>query len=119
MNAASSTALTHSRLITSAEPKPADSESMIANTNAASAPAPSRVPAVSTRAAAGSALSGRMTAATTRAASPNARLNQKMPRQLHSPTRIPPTTGPAASASPDVAAHTPIARLRARSSGNR
>jgi hypothetical protein len=117
MNAASSTADAHIRAITSAEPNPADSESMIANTNAASAPAPSKVPAASIRAAAGSAFSGRMTAATTRAASPKARLNQKMPRHLHRPPRIPPTTGSAASASPEVAAHTPIARLRALSPG--
>ena len=58
-----------------------------------------------------------MIAATVSAASPNPRLNQKMPRQPHSPTSTPPTTGPAASANPDVAAHTPIARLRARASG--
>src|SRR5690348_18256865 len=88
-------------MITGAEPKPADSASMIANTNVASAPAPRTVPAVSTRAAVGSELSGRMTAATISAASPNARLNQKMPRQLHTPVSTPPTTGPAASANPD------------------
>ena len=106
-------------MITGAEPKPADSASMIANTNVASAPAPRIVPAVSTRAAVGSALSGRMTAATMSAASPNARLNQKMPRQLHTPVSTPPTTGPAASANPDVAAHTPTARFLARASGYR
>src|SRR5947208_57312 len=104
---------------TAAEPNPADSVSMIENTNAASAPAPSRVPAVSTRFAVGSALSGRMIAATISAASPKARLNQKMPRQLHTPASTPPTTGPAASANPDVAAHTPTARLLARASGYR
>ncbi len=102
-----------------AEPKPADSASMIAKTNVASAPAPRIVPAVSTRDAVGSALSGKMTAATIRAASPNARLNQKMPRQLHTPVSTPPTTGPAASANPDVAAHTPMARFLARASGYR
>ena len=116
-NAANMTALRHSKAITRAEPKPADSESMIANTNVASAPAPSIVPAVSTRAAVGSELSGRMTAATISATSPKTRLNQKMPRQLHTPVKMPPTTGPAASANPEVAAHTPIARLLARSSG--
>ena len=116
-NAANMTALRHSKAITRAEPKPADSESMIANTNVASAPAPRIVPAVSTRAAVGSELSGRMTAATISAISPKNRLNQKMPRQLHTPVRIPPTTGPAASANPEVAAHTPIARLLALSSG--
>jgi hypothetical protein len=92
---------------------------MIAKTKLARAPAPSKAPAVSTRAAAGSALSGRMIAATIRAASPKARLNQKMPRQLHVPTSTPPTTGPAASANPEVAAHTPIARPLTRASGNR
>ena len=106
-------------MITTAEPKPADSASMIAKTNVASAPAPRIVPAVSTRDAVGSALSGKMTAATIRAASPNARLNQKMPRQLHTPVSTPPTTGPAASANPDVAAHTPMARFLARASGYR
>ena len=106
-------------MITAAEPKPADSESMIANTNVASVPAPSSVPAVSTRAAVGSALSGRMTTATISTASPKNRLNQKMPRQLHSPMSTPPTTGPMASAKPDVPAHTPMARLRARASGYR
>src|SRR6516165_4293627 len=106
-------------MITGAEPKPADSASMIANTNVASAPAPRMVPAVSTRAAVGSELSGRMTAATISAASPNARLNQKMPRQLHSPVSTPPTTGPAASANPDVAAQMPTARFLARASGYR
>src|SRR6478752_321801 len=106
-------------MITTAEPKPADSASMIAKTNVASAPAPRIVPAVSTRDAVGSALSGKMTAATIKAASPNARLNQKMPRQLHTPVSTPPTTGPAASANPDVAAHTPTARFLARASGYR
>ena len=119
VKAASRTALAHNKTITSAEPNPADSELMIANTNVASAPAPSSVPAVSTRAAVGSALSGKMIAATIRAASPNARLNQKMPRQLQTPTSTPPSTGPAASANPDVAAHTPIARLLALASGYR
>src|SRR5207237_2890323 len=103
--------------MTTGEPNPADSESMIANVNVASAPAPRIVPAVSTRAAVGSALSGRVTAATIRAASPKNRLNQKMPRQFHRPIRIPPTTGPAASANPEVAAHTPTARLLALASG--
>ena len=42
--AARATALTHSRTITRAEPNPADSASMIANTNVASVPAPSSVP---------------------------------------------------------------------------
>ena len=118
-NAAASTALRHSKTITPAEPNPADSASMIANTKAARVPAPSSAPTVSTRAAVGSALSGKMIAATIRAASPNARLNQKMPRQFQTPTSTPPTTGPAASANPDVAAHMPIARLRALASGYR
>ena len=104
-------------MITTAEPNPADSASMIAKTKVASAPAPSSVPAVSTRAAVGSALSGRMSAATIKAASPKARLNQKMPRQFQAPMITPPMTGPAASANPDVAAHTPTARLLARASG--
>src|SRR5580658_846717 len=90
---------------------------MIANTNAPSVAAPSSVPAVSTRAAVGLELSGRMMAATIRAASPKARLNQKMPRQFQTPTRMPPTTGPMASAKPDVPAQTPIARLLALASG--
>jgi len=38
-------ALTHSRMITRTEPNPADSASMIANTNVASVHAPSSVPA--------------------------------------------------------------------------
>ena len=58
---------------------------------------------MSTRAAVGSAFSGRMTAATIRTASPKTRLNQKMPRQFQTPVSTPPTTGPAASANPDVA----------------
>ena len=109
----------HSKTITVAEPNPADSASMTANTNVASAPAPSSVPAVSTRRRGGVALSGKMTAATTRAANPKTRLNQKMPRQFQAPTITPPMTGPAASANPDVAAHTPIARLLALASGYR
>ena len=46
-----------------------------------------------------------------------ARLNQKIARQLHTPTSAPPRTGPTASASPDTAAHTPIARDRLRTWG--
>ena len=42
-----------------------------------------------------------------------------MARQLHSPVSTPPTTGPMASAKPEVAAHTPIARLRLLASGYR
>ena len=38
-----------------------------------------------------------------------AKLNQKMARQLETPTRIPPITGPRARANPDTAAHTPSA----------
>ena len=92
---------------------------MIANTNAARVPAPSSVPAVSTRAAVGSALSGRMTAATIRAASPNDQVE---------PEDGPPAPQPGQHAADDRAhgqreaggaAHTPIARLRARASGYR
>src|SRR5579875_1197230 len=118
-NAASPTALAHSSAITSADRNPADSELMIANTNAAKVPAPRNVPAVSTRAAVGSALSGRMSAAMIRTVRPNTRLNQKMPRQLHSPIRMPPTIGPAASARPDVPAQMPIALFLALASGYR
>ena len=92
------------------------SASMIPNTRVASAPAPSTVPTVSTRAACGSELSGTTTAATSSASSPKNRLNQKMPRQFHAPMMAPPITGPSASASPDTAAQTPTALARARSS---
>jgi hypothetical protein len=43
-------------------------------------------------------------------------LNQKIPRQPNQDTSAPPNTGPTARASPDTAAHTPIARSRARCS---
>ena len=89
---------------------------MIANMSAASAPAPSMVPSVSTRAAVGSELSGTVTAATISAISPKNRLNQKMPRQLHAPMSRPPTTGPRASASPETADQMPTAQARSRSS---
>ena len=42
-----------------------------------------------------------------------------MPRQFQTPTSTPPTTGPAASAKPEVPAQTPIARLLALASGYR
>src|ERR1700689_2838922 len=118
-NATTSSAATHNSAIPPAAPNPADSESMIANANAASAPAPRNVPAGSTRAAVGAALSGRMTTAMTRAARPNARLNQKMPRQFQTPISTPPMSGPAARANPDVAAQMPIALLLALASGYR
>ena len=86
---------------------------------AANAPAPSTVPGTSTRPAPGSALSGRTMAATTSAARPKVTSNQKIPRQLHTPTSAPPRTGPSASENPDTAAQTPSARLRLRSSGYR
>ena len=85
---------------------------MIANMSVASAPAPKSVPRVSTRPAVGSELSGTVTAAAMRAARPNTRLNQKIPRQFHAPTIAPPITGPRASASPETAAQTPIAQAR-------
>jgi hypothetical protein len=90
---------------------------MTAKTPAASAPAPSSVPGISTRTAWVFELSGKMIAATIRAASPNTRLNQKMPRQFQAPTITPPMTGPAASANPDVPAQIPTARLLALASG--
>jgi hypothetical protein len=96
--------------------KPVVSASMTAKVNAARAAAPSTAPEISTRRASGSALSGSSTAPAISAARPSARLNQKMPRQFQAPTRAPPMTGPAASASPDTAVHTPTARVRARSS---
>jgi hypothetical protein len=58
-------------------------------------------------------------AATTSAARPKVTSNQKIPRQLHTPTSAPPRTGPSASENPDTAAQTPSARLRLRSSGYR
>ena len=61
-------------------------------------------------------LSGKAKAAAARARSPNVTSNQKIPRQLHAPTRVPPSTGPSASENPETAAQTPSARLRLRSS---
>jgi hypothetical protein len=116
MNKTASTAEMTKSVTGIVAPKLDVSASMIPNTRVASAPAPSRVPAVSTRAARGSALSGTTTAATSSAASPKNRLNQKMPRQFHTPTMAPPITGPSASASPETPAQTPTARARARSS---
>jgi hypothetical protein len=58
-------------------------------------------------------------AATASAARPNVTSNQKIPRQLHTPTSAPPRTGPSASENPETAAQTPSARLRLRSSGYR
>ena len=107
-------ALTQNSAMTSGAANPAVSALMIAKTRAASTPAPSSAPAVSTRCASGSALSGRITAASTRAASPKTRLNQKIARQFHRPTSAPPMTGPRASARPDTAAQTPMARSRLR-----
>ncbi len=89
---------------------------MTPNSRAVSAPAPSSVPAVSTRLALGSALSGRTIPATTSAARPKMRLNQKIPRQPNQSVSAPPTTGPSASASPETAAQMPTARSRARCS---
>src|SRR5215467_10584964 len=96
--------------------KPAVSPLMIANTSAASDDAPSTVPTVSTLPALGSALSGSTIAPAARTASPNVTSNQKMPRQLQSPTSSPPSTGPSASEKPETAAQTPSARFRLRSS---
>src|SRR5437763_1521242 len=87
---------------------------MMAKIRAASAPAPSTVPRASTRPAPRSALSGRTMAATTSAARPNVTSNQKIPRQLHTPTSAPPRTGPSASENPETAAQTPSARWRLR-----
>ncbi len=101
---------------TPAEPKPTLSPSMIAKVSAVSAAAPSSTPVMSTRCASGSALSGSTSAPAISAASPKARLNQKIARQLQMPTSAPPITGPAARARPDTAVHTPSARVRARSS---
>src|SRR5215469_11261440 len=84
--------------------------------SAARAPAPSTVPGTSTRPAPGSALSGRIMAATSTAARPKVTSNNMIPRQLHTPTSAPPRTGPSASEKPDTAAQTPSARLRLRSS---
>ena len=102
--------------MTSGAANPAVSASMIANTRAARTAAPISAPAVSTRCASGSALSGRIMAPSTSAASPKTRLNQKMARQFHTPTSAPPTTGPSARARPDTAAQTPMARSRLRRS---
>src|SRR5271167_155225 len=44
--------------------------------------------------------------ATTSAARPKVTSNQKIPRQLHAPTSVPPRTGPSASENPDIAAQT-------------
>ena len=115
-NATAATALTSSSPITLGAPNPAVSAVMIANTRVASTAAPSSAPAVSTRYASGSALSGRITAPSTRAARPNNRLNQKMARQFHAPTSAPPITGPSARARPDTAAQMPMARSRLRRS---
>ena len=89
---------------------------MTPKTSAVSAAAPRTVPAMSTRCASGSALSGSTISPATRATSPKARLNQKIARQFHTPTSAPPMTGPTARASPDTAAQTPTARVRVRSS---
>ena len=97
-------------------PKPSVSPLMTANVKAVSAATPISAPAVSTRCASGSALSGSTSRPAASAASPKARLNQKMPRQLHTPTSAPPMTGPAARARPDTADHTPSARVLTRSS---
>jgi hypothetical protein len=58
-------------------------------------------------------LSGNAIAATMNANAPKTRLNQKTARHDQMPTRMPPMTGPMASASPDTAAHAPRARARA------
>ena len=69
---------------------------------------------VSTRAAVGSELSGTVIATAMSAMRPKNRLNQKMPRQLHTPTSRPPMTGPRASASPATADQMPTAQARSR-----
>ena len=75
-------------------PKPSVSPLMIANVKAVSAATPISAPAVSTRCASGSALSGSTSGPAASAASPKARLNQKMPRQLQTPTSAPPIDRP-------------------------
>ena len=62
-------------------------------------------------------LSGSAIAAITKASPPKTRLNQKTARHDQMPTRMPPITGPIASASPETAAHAPRARARALCSG--
>ena len=110
------TTLTQNSASTAGAVNPVLSPVITPKISVASAAAPSSAPAISTRWASGSAFSGRTIAAAISAATPNTRLNQKMPRQFQPPTSAPPRTGPAASASPATAAHTPMARLRARSS---
>ena len=92
---------------------------MTAKISALRADAPKAKPGMSTRWASGSAFSGRTSTPAASAASPKARLNQKIARQFQTPTSKPPMTGPRASASPQTAVHTPTARARARSSGYR
>lgn len=113
------TALTHSSAITSGAANPAVSALITAKTSADNATAPSTVPAMSTRCAPGSALSGRTSVPRPSAAAPKARLNQKIARQSQIPVSTPPMAGPWASASPQTAVQTPTARSRSRSSGYR
>jgi len=115
-NAAAATALRQSRLSTLGEVKPLFSPPITPKTRAVRAAAPRTVPGMSTRCASGSALSGSTIRPATSAASPKARLNQKIARQFQAPTSAPPMTGPRARASPDTAAQIPTARVRVRSS---
>jgi hypothetical protein len=80
---------------------------------------PKKKPAKSTRRRCGFTLSGSAIAATTRASPPKSRLNQNTARHDQMPTRIPPTTGPIASARPEMAAHVPRARALVLRSGKR
>jgi len=105
--------------ITSGAANPAVSALITAKTSADNATAPSTVPAMSTRCASGSALSGRTSIPRPSAAAPKARLNQKIARQSQIPVSTPPMAGPRASASPQTAVQTPTALSRSRSSGYR
>ena len=116
LEAVAATALTPSSASTPGDPNPESSPPMMAKTMAVRAVADRTVPGMSTRWASGSELSGSTITPATKAASPNATLNQKMARQSHSPTSAPPMTGPTARARPDTPAQTPTARLRMRSS---